>query len=379
MTIGLLMKIMQKVCFFNTAQAWGGGEKWHFEIACRMHREGVPVLVLTRRGSALHRRVCEAAIPCRLVRVSKMSLFNPFKVMQLARLLKRENVGTVILNMSSDLKAGAPAARLAGVPNIIYRRGSAIRIRNSFYNRYIFKHLVSWIIANSEETRRTVLQSAPGLFPADRIKVIYNGICLEDYTLPGDTARPASAADDVVVIGNLGRLVRQKAQHLLADVALKLRERGCRFRIRIGGDGPLYSQINAYTQQLGVAEHFEFVGYVNDPRAFMNAIEVFVLPSRWEGFGYVLTEAMACGKPVVAFAHSSNPEVVVSGETGILVPPGDVDAFAAAVAKLAADPALRGAMGAAGRKRVEERFTFDRCYQELESFLSGLNEDHKAT
>lgn len=362
----------QKICFFNTAQAWGGGEKWHFEIARRMHNEGVPVLVLTAEGSALHQRVRDTGIPYHLVRVSKMSLFNPFTIVKLARLLRDEQVGTVILNMSSDLKAGAPAARLGGVSNIIYRRGSAISIRNSFYNRYIFKHLVSWIIANSEETKRTVLQSAPGLFSYDRIKVIYNGIDLA-VSDAGAPVESLNAGDQsLLVIGNLGRLVRQKNQTSLADIALKLKERGLRFVIRIGGEGPFRDRIEAHARKLGVYDLIEFTGYVSDTYAFMRGIDIFVLPSLWEGFGFVLTEAMACRKPIVAFAHSSNPEVVVSGETGILVPPGDLDAFAEAVERIASNRGLATSMGAAGRKRVEECFTFDRCYQNLKAFMAGL-------
>ena len=96
-------------------------------------------------------------------------------------LLRKENIGTIIINLSSDLKVAGIAAKLAGVRNIIYRRGSAIAIRDTWLNRFLYREVVTEIIANSEETARTILQNNQKLVPEEKIKVIYNGIDLEVY------------------------------------------------------------------------------------------------------------------------------------------------------------------------------------------------------
>jgi len=114
------------------------------------------------------------------------------------------------------------------------------------------------------------------------------------------------------------------------------------------------------------------MGFVEDMPAFMRSIDIFLLSSHWEGFGFVLAEAMANQKPVVAYSVSSNPEIVEQGVTGILVSPSDIPAFAAAVMKLAEDPVIRNDQGVAGRARVLEKFSFSR---QLNALLNAIGFD----
>ncbi|PLX82021.1 MAG: glycosyltransferase family 1 protein, partial [Desulfuromonas sp.] len=336
-----------KVCLFNSCRTWGGGEKWHLDAAMALAAPRFHVLAGVHPGSDLQKRLVDAGIESRAFTIGNLSLLNPVRLGQLYRWFRTEAVETVILNLPSDLKVAGVAARLAGVPRIIYRRGSAIPVRNTLLNRWLFRHVVTDVIANSKETKQTILARNSRLIDPSRIRVIYNGIDPADYLTGPPTARTGTV-DDPLVLGTAGRLSRQKNQVFLLETLRRLQQRGLHCRLLIAGTGPLRTELEEEARRLGVAASIEFLGFVEDMSGFLSQIDVFLLSSLWEGFGYVLTEAMACARPIVAFDHSSNPEVVVQGETGLLTDPGDVEAFCDAVAHLASHPELRGQMGAAG-------------------------------
>jgi glycosyltransferase involved in cell wall biosynthesis len=287
------------------------------------------------------------------------------------RFFRKENPDIIILNFSADVKTAGIAAKLAGIRHIVYRRGSAIPVRNTWVNRNLFGKIITHIIANSEETKRTILQNNQDLFPQGKITVIYNGIDLEH--LDGIPAKKLyERGSKEVLIGNAGRLVLQKGQKYLIEMAKGLIDSGISFKVLIAGDGPLEAPLKQMAVKAGVDDRIIFLGFVNNVKAFMETIDIFVLPSIWEGFGYVLVEAMACKKPVVAFDISSNPEIVAHNETGFLVSPMDIPAFTSAVTRLASDPVLCEKLGNAGRKRVEELFEMGRTRMNLEMLLRDL-------
>ncbi|MHB8516641.1 MAG: glycosyltransferase, partial [Dehalococcoidia bacterium] len=145
--------------------------------------------------------------------------------------------------------------------------------------------------------------------------------------------------------------------HLLRAVAV-LGARGVTVELVLAGDGPSRRELEGLAADLGIAERVAFLGEVahDDVPAVLQGLDVFAMPSTWEGFGVSAIEASAMELPVVASDIHGIPDVVVDGETGILVPARDVDAIASAISRLAGDPALRRAMGAAGRAFVERNY-----------------------
>jgi len=350
---------------------WGGGEKWHLETACAMRDRGLEVAVLAIRGKDLYKRSVSAGIRTIPIHVSNISFLNPFQIRNLVRLLRKENPDALILNFSADIKTVGIAAKLARIRNIIYRRGSAIPIRNTFVNRFLYKNIITRIIANSLETRRTILQCNQNLFPVEKISIIYNGINIKQFdNLPENEFYHRKGNE--VVIGNVGRLVIQKGQKYLIDMAILLQQKQIDFRIVIAGEGPLESSLKQLAKENGVENRILFLGFINNIKAFMECIDIFVLPSLWEGFGYVLVEAMACKKPVVAFNISSNPEIIAENETGFLIEDLNITAFTLKVETLIEDPALRDSFGQAGRIRVERLFDITGTENNVEQLLAGL-------
>lgn len=357
-----------RVCFFNSTRSWGGGEKWHYDVSTRLSEKGINPIVVTNKNSELKTRISDYGIPSYNIGISNLSFLNLFKVFHISRIINREKVDFIITNLSSDMKVASFAAKIAGVPNIVYRRGSAIPVRDSFINRFFFGKVLTRIIANSEETKRTLLARNPNLFDKDKIQVIYNGISIKKYD-SGEVTFKYASDNDEIILGNAGRLVKQKGQYRLIQLARILKDKGYKFKILIAGDGALQNDLIAYSRKMGMENEVVFLGFVDDIKGFMQSLDIFLLPSLWEGFGYVMTEAMVCRKPVIAFDLSSNPEIVVHEETGYLAEKNNMSSFAHYVEKLIHNPVLSRQMGEKGRIRVEEKFNIDKTISAMEDFL----------
>ena len=309
----------KNICFFNSCKSWGGGEKWHYDMAVRLNDDSFNTFVITGKKSELSHRIQKTDVQNHAVDISNLSFLNLFKVFKIYRILKSRKIHTIIINLSEDLKIAGPAARLAGVKNIIYRRGSAIPIKNSLSNRFLFRHIITGIIANSEQTQKTILQNNPDLFPENKIKVIYNGIDIDINNTRNAEPVVYQRQENEILLGNAGRLVTQKGQKFLIEIAQKLKTRNIKFKLLIAGEGKLLNELKQYAKDKGVSKEILFLGFVENIRRFMKTIDIFLLTSLWEGFGYVIVEAMAAAKPVIAFDVSSNPEIIGDGETGYLV------------------------------------------------------------
>jgi len=351
-----------KVCFFNCAKVWGGGEKWHLDHALALQNEGHEIVLISNKNSELYRRALSVGIRTIAMEIGNLSFLNPWKLHVLFYLFRKEHFDVLVMNFSKDLKIAAPLARLIGIRKIIYRRGSAIPIKNTFLNRFIFSKCLTGIIANSEATKRTILQNNPELFPAEKIEVIYNGIATQNPQF-------IENQNSLPVIGNLGRLVPQKNQEMLLDIAYILKQRGVKCLFRIGGDGVLMKQLQEKVLLKNLSDYVEFTGFVDNPNTFLQQIDLFVLTSRWEGFGYVLAEAMLAHKPLVAFDISSNPELITDGVNGYLVPWGKEEVFADKIQYLIENPLIRKELGNNGYEIVCRTFDLEKNKRKVMEFL----------
>lgn len=358
---------MGVICFFNTAIAWGGGEKWHLEASLHLKNKGYKVLAVAHKKSVFSERLAENNIAHETVAINNLSFLNPVKYIQIRKLFRKHKIETIVLNLSRDLKIAGPCAKSVGAKRIIYRRGSAIPIKNTFLNRHYFTNVITEILANSEATKKTVLQNNVNLFPAEKIKVIYNGINVKPK--PKKVVDNRQSKNQVLTLVNLGRLEAQKNQGFLIRLARELKNRKLPFKIIIGGEGRLKTNLEKQIEELNVEDVVELKGFVQNPLEFMRRGDVFVLPSLWEGFGYVLAEAALCQKPIVAFDLSSNPELVVHKKTGILVKPDNLPEFADAIVWLHQNPKALKDLGKQGFEHVQRHFDKKKKLQEIEEYL----------
>ena len=176
------------------------------------------------------------------------------------------------------------------------------------------------------------------------------------------------------VVGTMGRLVPQKAMHVLLDATPALLQADPRTRVLIVGDGPLRSALEAQAHALGIADAVTFAGYQEDVASAYAAMDVFVLPSRDEGFGLVFLEAMAIVVPVVGTRVIGSEDAVDDGVTGLLVSYADDQALASAVRRLLTEPGLAPRLRRTASERVRRLYSRDRFAAQVETIYRELIE-----
>lgn len=260
--------------------------------------------------------------------------------------------------------AGRIAGRLGGARVVYTKHGLAaaveasvqVRSPGAWLRRLAVRRFADRIVAVSGAVRDALI--AQGADPA-AVRVIPGGVDLGPY----EQAPPPVAG----VVGALGRLEREKGFDVLLEAMARLRGEA---RLLLGGDGSQRQALAARVEAEGLP--VELVGFVDDVPAFLGRTGVFVVPSRSEGLGLVAVEAMAAGRPVVASRTGGLPEVVVDGETGLLVAPEDPDGLARAIRMLLADPERSARMGAAGRERARALFSAERMAAETAALYEEL-------
>ncbi|XAW89647.1 glycosyltransferase [Vibrio sp. CDRSL-10 TSBA] len=224
---------MKKVCFVNTSMSWGGGEKWH-SVAAQLCHSSADVIVITKPGSKLGDQVISKGIQVFATKISNASFLNPFKLFKLYRHFKQQQYDAVVLNLPADAKCAGLAAKFAGIKKIIYRRGMPHPIKNTVINRYLFKHVVTEVIVNSEEIGRSITSNNPAMIERSKIHIVYNGVNLTDYS-PNITPT-IEKEDGEIILVTTGRCVTQKNQLMLVDCVKILLEQGYKIKLYIAGN-----------------------------------------------------------------------------------------------------------------------------------------------
>jgi glycosyltransferase involved in cell wall biosynthesis len=322
----------------------------------------------------------EAGIPVHLLKAR--SRFDPGALGRLVSLLRTGHYDILHSHLfRADIYGGLAVAQVRGQrPLLVSTRHNDDRF---FLNPFvgIAHYLVSarqdLIIAISDHIARFTV--ARGVRHPERVRRVYHGLeppVTRALEREGQRIRAElGIGPDAFLVGNVGRLAPQKGQrHLIRAMPLLL-ERVPRAHAVIAGGGDLEAFLRDLADEMGVAERVHVLGPRKDVPELMHAIDVFAMPSIWEGFGLVLLEAMAAGRPIVASRVATIPEVVVDGKTGLLVPAGDPLALAEALAQLAHQSALATRFGEAGRERLRRHFSIDKMVGDTELLYRELMDE----
>ena len=353
-----------KVLHVITSLVRGGAETHVAELAREQVDRGVDVTVAHLKDETYWRdSLVEAGVAIAPLAMARYGDLRPIARLRAAMRCIRPDV------LHAHLPPAELYARLAiatGGPT----RAFVLTRHNDegFYHGPWHRELGAWVARRADtviavsDTVRDQTHRYLGVSPK-KTRTIYHGIDPDPFARISSAERSQlraewGAVNDTVVIGTVGRLAPQKGLHALLEGFVRYRALASQpSRLVVVGCGPLETELKARSIELGLADAVVWAGFREDIPAVMSSFDVFALSSQYEGFGIVLLEAMAAGKPVVATEVSAIPEVIEDGVTGLLVPAGDAYAFSAAIMQLE-DAALREKLGTAGRKRAGE-FTLD--------------------
>lgn len=284
---------------------------------------------------------------------------RPALILELRRYLKQHRIEILHTHNSGPLVYGGPAARLAGVPVVVHTRHHG---RDHVVN----KREVSLTTAVSRLADQVVCVSEDSLtqgrldgIPPGSLMTIWNGIDVDRFAYRGpDPAGPAVA---------VARLQPEKSLDTLIRATAIVAREAPDFRVEIAGDGRLAGDLQSLVTELGLDERVRLLGNVSDVPALLSRCSMMVLPSLTEGISLTLLEGMARGLPVVATRVGGNPEVVVDGSTGVLVPSRSPEELARALLEVHRSPLEARRMGRAGRDRVERYFDVKRMVADYEA------------
>ena len=356
-----------KILHVDPETGFGGGERQVAGLIRHLARRGHENLLAAVSGSPL-----AAVVPAADARLQPLRIRNDLDLAaawRLWRLVALESPHIVHLH-TSRAHAMSPWLRRFATRTVVTRRMD-YALRRGLWTDLLYNRSVAAVVAISEEVRRRLLDAG---VRGERVVVIRSGV--EPATgLPGPAGRAAArtrfGADSEFVVGIVAALEWRKGHDVLLR-ALAVLDGSPPWRCLVCGGGSQQRALHRLAADLGIADRVRFLGPQPQVADVLAALDVFVLPSRHEGLGVAVLEAMAMSLPVVASAVGGIPEAVIPGETGLLVPPDDPAALAAALGALRRDVERAERMGHAGRARVLAEFSmegmavrYERLYEDV--------------
>jgi len=358
----------------------GGGQAVLLSLAKGLDKTRFEVEVSAQGGGPLEEAARDAGIPFRPLPFGRR--FTPGLAGAIARDLRADPPDIVHTHGGVAGLYGRRAARRAGIKAVVhtihgihyfhYRSGAA-RFAYILLERLCSRRSDAVVLvseADLEEAKRRRLA------PEAKLRLVRNGVDPADLASEAFAARAGEARLRLSlrppVVGTVARLHRQKGLIHLIRAVPKILEQHPAARVLLVGGGGLEAGLRAEVPRLRLDRRFAMLGARPDGREIMSLCDVFVLPSLWEGLPLVLIEAAALGRPIVATDIGGSREIITRGETGLLVPPADPQALAAAVNRLLDDPVLAARLGENARRTIPPRFTLERMVDEYSKIYKSL-------
>jgi len=353
----------------------GGGERHAADLAIALHCRGVAVTVACSAGGFLAAEIGREGIEvCVLGRQFVKRRLGLRLAWRLRRLVHERHVQLVHAHMYAGGAAGALALLGSGVP-LVRTEHSEANWRGRWarlIGRLAYRRTAHIIAVSGPIRQRLVARDG---VPAERVTVIPCAMP-EDRSPQRSPVLPEKLRGRPLV-GVVARLQPEKGVEVLLRAASRIVDGLPECAFVVVGDGPLRATLEAQAARLGLGDHVHFLGFRPDARALLSLLDVLVAPSVSEGAPLVILEAMAAGVPVVASSVGGIPDQIRHEEEGLLVPPGNHAALAAAVLCLLEDPALARRYGEAGRRKVEQEFRYEEMVEQIEGIYRRVSLRHR--
>jgi glycosyltransferase involved in cell wall biosynthesis len=356
---------------------YGGGERYLELLFDGLDRDQFRPLLICPEPGPFVEKMRARRIPTRIVHLAP--LFNPLALLRLVRVLRDEGVTVLQTHGARSNVYGRLAGWLAGVPCIVSTVHNSINDYDvNPLKQWIYAMVLRWtsplahrIICVSEATRRDVMDGCPAV--AERAVTIRNGIEQASLDRKGHGARIRAEwrCEQGPVLVVVARLAEHKGHRYLIDALPALLSEWPTLSCLFVGEGER-EPLQALAEQVGAREACRFVGTTDNVADFYAAADVVVLPSLSEGFPFVVLEALAMGKPMIATHVNGVREIIEHDRTGLLVPPRDAQALQGAIQRALRDPVWAAQMGQAGRDCVAAAFTSQRMLQDTLAVLQSV-------
>ena len=351
-----------RILFAHTIgkKKFGGGERWVINAACGLKSKGHHVIVAGKKNSVLLNEAKEKGIETAVFNIS--TDYNIFQAFRLSRFIRSNNIDVVICK-GRELVVSGMAVKLSKRAILIRRSGSPPR-KKSRKLIWRTKRFVTGVITNTQTIKDIYSDhglSAPGL-----VKVIYNGLRIDDAVKPCDFSEKYPGKKIVLCIG---RLVGHKGYFDLIDALPVIKATQPDTLFYILGDGRDKHRLIRHAKKTGVAGMIHFAGYLQQPIAHIKGCDLFLHPSHYEGMPNAAMEAMAYGKPVIMTHVNGAGELSDNGKYAILIPPASPGDIAEAVINALSNTAQLTEMAGEGKVFVRKRFDMNTMVDNIEAFL----------
>lgn len=382
------MSRRRRLAFVLKSSDLGGTQKYVLELCRRLDRTLYEIEVVTSPGGPLTEILGDLGIPVHTVEIERyrISALSDWRALRdLTALFRERRYDIVHPQNAKPGVLGRRAAKRAGVPIIVFTyhlipfHERVPPLRRWLYRRidtHLARTCTTHLIAVAHHHRRNLV--AQGVCREEDIEVIWNG--LEPPAAPPSEAERLAArrerlgcASDLPVVAQIARLMPQKDPLTYIRAVAECHARGARAEFLVIGDGDLMPACREEARRLGLTpDRLRFLGERRDVPQLLPGVDLFVLPSLWEGLPFALLEAMAAAVPIVCSDIPGNDEVVIEGETGRRVPPRSPAALAAAICERLGDPEGSRRMGLAGYERLRTHFSLEEMVRRTEEVYDRL-------
>jgi glycosyltransferase involved in cell wall biosynthesis len=346
----------------DTARTWRGGQNQVLLTAGGLRARGHRVVAVVHPDGELRKRLPADMEVVALAPRGEVDLPTAWK---LSRVIRDLEPDVIHAHDPHGVAVAATALSIASPPRrpaLVAARRVDFHIRSNSFSRWKYRQVDRFVTA-SDAIRAMLIEDG---VPAERATTVHEGVEVERVA----AIEPLNVREEYwfpphsLIVGNIAALVPHKGQKYLIDAAATVVREAPEARFLVLGEGELRAALEHQVKHLHLAQHVVFAGFRTDVLAVLKGLDLFVMSSTAEGLGTSLLDAMAASRPIVATRAGGIPEVVVDGETGVLVPPRDAGAMAAAILEMLRDEARRRRMAAAGFARVRARFSVDRMVEE---------------
>jgi glycosyltransferase involved in cell wall biosynthesis len=364
-----------KVVYLSHAFMVGGAEEMVLNLVRRLPGRFEPAVVCIHHAGPIGEEIQRTGVPFTVLGLNP-GVLRPLDVLKLRDFLQRAHPVIVHTFLLTGSLYGRFAAMMAGVPIVI---GTEVNIYEN--KRPLHARMERWLMAGTD----AVIASASSVkdfytrqVAADpaKVEVIYNAVDWSqlETTMNRDAFRDSIGVPrDAMLAAIIARLTEQKAHRVLFD-ALAQHPGLQHLHLLVVGDGELGDELRQRVETHGLQRRVHFVGARRDLGNVLAAVDLFTMPSLWEGLPLSLVLAMGAGLPVVATRVAGIPEVVQDNVNGLLVSPGKSDELAAALARIVADVSLRKSLGERARAFVRPRFGVEQYVESITSLYDRLLE-----